>query len=314
LTNVSTTEDGNEVTTYSFKVKNKYGVAFYCVNDNEGQVYQLTKDDLSSVTYFCEDHTTRYTVSGSFGNLQEDVGLVFIDSQSNMSILGSTVFDPNVWSVSDVPEGTWDIVGVEFTTEGDSITPTRAAIERDVEVNQNITGKVLSFVDNSLAGSYVFIGANSDTSKIRMESIDASSAPKDAWNMDLSNINPLTSGSFDPNTKTISGLDYNLNPEGKAKNLLGYNVSIDNDVDWSFAISKNWLGEGTSYTLPDFSEVDGFDDSWWFSDLANTDVELTVVASDNIPLSDLLKPSAEIEGEFPLSKSGILEMVSQDLQ
>ena len=368
LSNVSTTEDGNEVTTYSFKAKNKYGVAFYCVDNEEGQVYQLTKDDLSSVSYFCEDHATRYTVSGTFANLDENSGgNVYIDSQSMMNMLSKSQVD-NSWTVSYVPLGTWDIVGVEFTTDGDSITPTRAAIKRDVEVNKDVTGQELTFAPNSLVGYafnvtdgdaqgygisffvtknntvvmngnkdkdetsgkwyriqnielidgdvYVFIGANSDESKIRMESVDASTPPEggwDGWNMNLNDITPLTSGSFDPNTKTISGLNYN--PTGKVTNLVGYDISIDNDVDWNFAISKSWLGDGTSYTLPDFSGLEGFNNSWWFDNLESTsvDVELTAVMSD-ASLSNLLQPEVEIVGSFPLLKSATFEMVTQELQ
>ncbi len=365
LTNVSSTEDGNEVLTYTFKIDKKYGVAFYCVDNEDGQVFHLTKNETKSVSYYCGEHGNRYSVSGTFANLEAGRNAyVFIDSRTNTTLL-SKAQDENTWSVSDIPEGTWDIVGVEFSLEGENVIPERAAINRDVEVNGDVAGEELNFVDNSLVDyafnvidgesqgfgvsyfvtknntlvlngrkdkdettgtwykiqnidlidgdSYIFIGLNSDESKIRIEPVEASTASKSAKNMDLGNITPLTSGNFDPNTEVVSGLNYN--PTGDVTNLIGYDVSIGDDVDWDIFISKEWLGDDTSYTLPDFSGVEGFDNTWWFANLESTsvDVELSAIMSE-ASLKGLLNPDVRIEGSIPILKSAEFEMVTQELQ
>ena len=356
LSTVSKTGNEDSVKTYSFHVNNKYGVAVYCADDDEGNIYHLTKNELSNLTYYCNPPYNKYSVSGSFDNLVSDgYGIVAIDGRIGSSTNSSFL-------VNNVPEGKWDIVAVEMNSDGD---PTRRiAIKRDVEVNSNLTGQTISFVDNSVVpyafsvkdngnegfgfvqfltknntiiqngkkdetetsgewyriqnipldnqDSYLFTGFSADGTKTRIEAIPAKDMDRTSKNIDLTNISPLTSGSFDPATKTVSGLNYT--PTGNIKNLNAYIIYISNDTNsWEITVSKSWLGERDSYTLPDFSELDGFNNTWWFNNFSIITVKLMAIMTDVSP-DELINIDPRLKKKGLIFRSGTFEQAKQTLQ
>ncbi len=158
---------------------------------------------------------------------------------------------------------------------------------------------------------YLFYGGSSDERKMRVESISATDSNLGDKNMNLNSINDLTSGSFDSNTGTISGLNYQ--PSQSSPALLGYNILIENDVEWDISISKGWLGTETSYTLPDLSSVEGFPTGGWFGDLSTVDVNLSALMS-NATIQELANQDPKMDSNIFLLKGKVFEIASQELQ
>ncbi len=365
LTNISSTANGSTMKTYSFQVQDKYGVAIYCEDSEEGTIYQFTKDELTQIKYICvEPNINTYTVSGSFSNLAENsFGIAYIDGLNSGTLIDSLGLNDTNFTISDVPEGIWDLVAVEWSGSTNP-SPSRVGISRGINVNNNLTGLLVSFVDNSLVeyafnvdngnegskgvsffvsknntllvnggkeenettgkwyriqnvtledeDSYIFVGENINEDKTRIEAIPAKNVAKQAKTIDLTHITPLTSGSFNPTEKKVTGLTYT--PAQDSPNLRGYDVEIgDNNLGWEFVVSKGWLGNNTSYTLPDLSGINGFNSLWWFSDLASTDVSLYAYMSD-VEIDFLINQDERIETDYPIFRNGVLEVVSQELQ
>ncbi len=357
---ISSSEETDGIKTYKFKANNKYGVAFYCSEDREGNIFYFTKSELDNFTFYCNEHFNRYTVSGTHENMEtgDYFAISNVDSKASLGLLSvSEIPDTTTFTISEVPEGKWDLVSVEYSANGDTVSPYKVVIKRGIEVDNNITGLTVDFLTGSsfsphtfdvlngegmawfvsenntitLTGikndeinkwfqinnitnandSYLFVGANED-SKIHVESHSATENGLGDITINLDNISDLTTGSFDSGTKTFSGLDYT--PSSTSPNLVGYSISLENtNLNWDIAISKNWLGGNTSYTLPDFPSVDGFPSGAWFNDFTTIHISLSAVMS-NVDVKNLVQTNPKLDFDYPVLKEGTFEIASQEVQ
>ncbi len=330
---------------YQFTVtdsQGRYGVAW--VEDESGYVTlrQFTLQDANELWIPLEpEDVNTYTVSGQATNAQGPFA-VAVDGQMELfELVGNYALD-------EVPPGTWDLLAATVTQQGGETGwvgwVTRVYVHRNLAVTSNVAHNInfnnarpVQMFSVSASGSewsvVAFVTKNGTTAPLAIaegspaSSFQAPAVPSDltqsgdlyvalamsetrntmTWkvfstpqNTTLSLPNPLTGvgGSY----PTVTGLSSGVQ-------LWVFSLEYQ-DKDWSVMVSKRWLGNATSYTVPAdaLASVSGWQSAW---SLPSTGVNVFVDAvTTNTPLSLFFSPQVRevpIAGEFdiPIITSGM---------
>ncbi len=117
-----------------------YGVAFHFSGENRTEIMHFTRDEVWGITEMAGGSTSLFTVSGTVSNLNPG-------TQAQIFIQGSSVVTTGTYTVSNVGQGYRDIFAMEFDSISD--IPLRYMIDRDVLVDQDLTGKDFDFTGAS---------------------------------------------------------------------------------------------------------------------------------------------------------------------
>ena len=106
---------------------------------------------------------------------------------------------------------------------------------------------------------------------------------------DFTAVTPLTG--LSANASQITGLAYT--PDTGMPDLVAYaveyaQVRISDELEINYILTPNWLGTNSTYVLPDFSGVVGYDSQWGLTTGFTTQVGFTVAmynVSLGVPLS-----------------------------
>jgi len=276
---------------YQFPVTSpdgRYGFAFVV----DGQLYllQATTNELTNATIAVYTEGPYFKVSGRLIGAQRDVSILIGDTHG----WGSR--EAGTYEITHVPQGTWDLVAVEEERSGDLEIAKRIYIHRDLQVNGDVqhdidftnTAKTRTLTPNyslQVSGSVYASGVAFMPSKSeediglvwgRTSSLQFPSIPNDLvrvgdlyaayaigdeddvevvkifsipQNITLQLPPPLTGISV--SGRTISGLRYS-----------GANWWEVWASGGSFIVTSRWLGNSTSYTVPDFRSLPGFNPNW----------------------------------------------------
>ncbi len=334
---------------YRFPVtdpQGRYGVAW--VEDESGYVsiIQLTLQDVNELWITLEpEEIDTYTVSGQ-ANVPGPFA-VAVNGQMGFPFIGS-------YALSQVPRGTWDLLAATGTQQDGVIQVTRVYVHRNLAVTSNVTHNIdfnnarpvtqsfsvsapgsewswvffvtkngtaapLAIAQGSAAasfqapampsmltqtGDFYVVGGMSETQNVM------------AWkgfttpqNTTLSLPNPLTG--VGGNYPTVTGLSTDFQ-------FWAFSLEYQ-DKDWSVLVSRRWLGNATSYTVPEsaLANVSGWQPAW---SLPSTGVNVRVNAvttNHSNPLALLFSPQVR---EVPIAEgipvvSGLeIKVASTDIE
>lgn len=344
----------NDTFTFTPDSSGKYGIAVHCAgDDNEISIYQFTRSEMAVSVAGCTDETqtASYSVTGTVSGATEG-NPIFLSMSGASSVLP---LGNGPYTLDNVSAGTRDLLGAELNMD---MVPQKFAIDRDIIVDGNLTGKDLDFgsgyntVPHTLSvtggegtamfvskngsfgmiGStdqsawyaigggtisgdmYNFIAQSDDETKMIFQIKDAQNDPGNTT-LDCDAITSYDSVLADGQLlTTYSGLNYLPAASSPEVRMYTLNQGQDaTDVDHEIWVSKGWLGTATSYTLPDLSNLAGWNSSWGFQAGAQTQWEAMIVMA-NKSIYEATENMIDQEDGMPLFMNEGLEvqMVGQE--
>jgi len=272
----------------------RYGFAYvYHAWGEEGIfLLQATTREASEVTLGYFEPETRFTVNGELSGERNYGAIVAIFDDEDYVPLNESSFE------LEVPGGIWDVVAYEQKSESDTDYATRIYIHRGLEVKGNMkydinlndasktrtltTKYTLSIQGNPEIAGVEFISANNTCAELawgrKRQALQYPIVPSElSKNGDLY---MAYAGNYDVEVIRIFSTPYNLTISLPSPLITGVSIS-DRTLSglkydgaswwevygsrWIIRITSGWLGNSTNYTIPDFSNLSGWNSEWKWS-------------------------------------------------
>lgn len=273
----------------------RYGFAYvYHAWGEEGIfLLQATTGEASKVTLGYFEPEKRFTVNGKLSGERNYGAIVAIFDDEDYVPLNESSFE------LEVPGGIWDIVAYEQKSESDTDYATRIYIHRGLEVKGNMEYDInLNDVSKTqtLTTKYTLnIQGNPEPETAYVEFISANNTCAElAWGRkqqalqypivpsELSKNGDLYmayAGNYDGEVIRIFSKPHDLtislpspltevNISDRTLSNLKYERASWWEVygyRWIIRITSGWLGNSTNYTIPDFSNLSGWNSEWKWS-------------------------------------------------
>ena len=304
---------------YSFNQNGRYGIALYCQNGKSLILFQQTTDESRSVHFTCRNVTASASMSGNISDpndtpagyavaLERKYDIVNGNSGTFSMTAPTGIRDLVAVSLNNaaVPQKFYIERNINFSGVDIAHTVTFSNTNT-VPVNGYVitqgTGTTAeaylvtsneTFFTAAINGTwylpqsgliaddlYAFYGFDSQKKVSALDVYAASEVPKQNRNMDVSYINPLVNINYD-NQSLFVGLDYQTSAQSLSmKNYLAMMEKTQTHEDYALVLTKGWLGDAESYTMPNLSSLSGFQAAWQ-GDNADHATIIVIMSNKNV--------------------------------
>ncbi len=155
------------------------------------------------------------------------------------------------------------IEGYPFTAQNGTVAEAYLITKNETFFTAAIDGSWYipkeKLIDDDL---YTFYAASQTNNTMLLEAVKATAVAKEARDFDAAYIQPLTGVTYD-NSAAFGGLGYQ--PSAQSQPLRAYITMLEKtqgrqNVD--LILSKGWLGDAATYTIPALQTLNGFQSAW----------------------------------------------------